>query len=289
MDVRPAVQRRALLFSVFAGPLALLVALATLVVTVVTKPPATGDINAIITSYTRAEYFARNFLLVWLAGTPKNASQLEAINSATDTISLNPEPMTVTDINVIDVLKTPADPETEWAFTLAATTVPPGGTMSRNYYRVTFVENNGSYQAITLPRLTNREVTPIKVETVYGNPVDLRGVLGTNIANFTKAYLVPGDSGNLGRYASEKFVGGSIANSPYTSVQITGIAVAGDVDPIDAEPGTSLEIMVTVKASISTTTYTFMQLPLRVTQTSNGQWLVDSITEPVDFGEVSER
>lgn len=289
MDVRPSVQRKALLFSVFAGPLALLVALATLVFAVVTKPPATGDINKTITAYTRAEFFARNYLLIWLGGDTKQGERFAELTSTNERIALNPDPMTVQDINVTDVLKTEAGTETEWAFTLAANAIPPGGSLSRNYYRVTFVELDGAYQAITLPRLTNREVVPIRISSVYSGGADLNGVLGKNVANFAKAYLTPGDAGNLGRYVSEKFPGEPISNSPYTSVQLTNLAYAGDKTPADAAAGDSIEILATIKASVSTTTYTFMQLPLRVTQTSNGQWLVDGITEPVDFGAVEAR
>lgn len=289
MEIRPSVQRRALLFSVFAGPLAMLLSLAALIFVVVTKPPTAESVDSTITSYTKAEYFAKNFLLVWLAGGPKLNERFSEMSSASQKITLNPDPMTVTDINTTDVLKTPAGPETEWAFTLAATAIPPGGSMSRNFYRVTFVEKDGAFQAITLPRLTAQDSTPIRVDTVYTGGVDLASVLGKNVANFAKAYLVPGGAGNLGRYVSERFVGGPIANSPYTGVEITNISHSGDVDPTGIEAGGSLEIMVTVKASVSSTTFTTMQLPLRVSATANGQWLVEAITEPVDFGTVAGR
>lgn len=290
-EVRADVQRKFLLVSMLSGPIAILVAVLALAYVVLNNPPAPVDVHKALSSYTNASYFARNYTLVWLGGGTKQKDAIGSMSSVPASFNLNPDPMTVTDLNVTDVLWTPTEgAETEWAFTIAATAVPPGGAASRNFYRVTFVEKDGAFQVITLPRIVNPETTPIRIATTYTSNTSLDGVLGKTLANFAKAYLVPGDSASLGRYVSENFKGSPIAGSPYTAVKVTSINVAeGSPDPSTAGPGSTVEVMVTVQASISMTTFTTMQLPLRVTSTANGQWLVDAIMEPVNFGAVEAR
>lgn len=292
MDIKPSVQKRFLFISMISGPVALVLTVLFGVYTVLRMPTDIVDVHKELMSYTRAEYFARNYTLAWLAGSSKQNTTIDSMTSASAKLTLNPDPMTVTDLNMVDVLWTPtADPAiTEWAFTVSATIIPPGGTSSRNFFRVTLVEKQGAFQAITLPRITTRDIVPIRVNTVYVVSTDVNGVLGKIVSNFMKAFLIPGDSGSMGRYVSEAFTAKPISGAPYSSVKVTGINIAdGYPNPVDATPGQSVEIMVTVRAFVSTTTYNTMQFPLRVTMTSNGQWLVDSITEPVNFGEVEAR
>ena len=298
MDVRPSVQRKALLVSYFTGPVAIVLVLVLGFFMVATRPPSPVDTYKALTEYNRAEYFARQYLLVWLAGSNRLSDRLAEMTSVGENmkLDLNPDPMSVTDINVTDVLRFPTDNpnETEWSFTLAASTIPPGSSATRNYYYVTFVEHEGAFQVITLPRLTTATMTPIKVNTVYTQKVALDGSLGKMLANFVQAFLIPGASGNLGRYVSESFQFPPITGAPYTSVRITALAAAGDTsiggkEVSTAQPGDAFDVLVTVKTSVSTTTYTTQQLPLRVHMTPNGQWLVDTITSPVDFGAVSNR
>ncbi|TXH10724.1 MAG: hypothetical protein E6R04_04500 [Spirochaetes bacterium] len=293
MDVRPSFQKRALWISLISGPLAIIISVLTVMFSVITRPPSPVDVYRAQTQSVRAEFFARNYLLLWLGGSDRQDSRLKEMTSVDARFSLNPDPVTVTEINITDVLRTPAKNvgETEWAFTLAASVVPPGGMASRNYYRVTFVEKDGAFQAIVLPRLTFNGVTPIQVDTIYKGSEALDGVLGKTIANFAKAYLTPSDGeGSLGRYVSEKFSEKPVKGSPYTSVRVTAIQTDTPLgQTTEPSPGTTLEVLVTVRAMMSTTTYTTMQLPLRVTMTKNSQWLVDAITEPVDFGNISSR
>jgi len=292
MDVRPDVQRKFLLMSMLSGPVAVVLALLALVFVVVTKPPTPTDVHKELTAYTNASYFARNYLLLWLGGGPKQQENITSLSSVPGAFKLNPDPQRVSDLNITDVLWTPAEEsgQTEWAFTIAATATPPGSNSSRNFYRVTVVESNGAFQAITLPRLVNQGTVPVRVNTVYTANTALDGVLGKTLANFAKAYLVPGDSGSLGRYVSEKFTESPISGSPYTSIKVTSINIAdGSPDPAQASPGDTVDVVATVQASISLTTFTTMQLPLRVSLTSGGQWLVDTITEPVNFGTVEAR
>lgn len=291
MDVRPSVQRKFLFFSMISGPIALVVTVLLAAFVAFTRPPAPVNTYKALTQYARSEYFARNFLLMWLAGGPQQESRFKEMSSVDTKVNLAPDPMTVTDINVTDVNRSTTDKvgEVEWAYTLAASIVPPGGLATRNFFRVTFVEVNGAFQVIALPRITTSGVTPIRVENAYGQHAALDGTLGKLVANFAQAYLVPGNSSQMGRYASENFTESPIPNSPYTSIRVTDIQVAGNTQVTEMKPGQSANILATIKASVSMTTFSTMQLPMKVTQTSNGQWLVDSFIEVVDFGAVTKR
>lgn len=290
MDFRPSFQKRALWVALVSGPLAIIIVVLDVLFNIATRPPYPADVYLAQTQIVRAEYFARNYLLVWLAGGPPQEDRFKEMTSSGTRLSLNPDPVTVMDINITDLQRTPVNVNTEWAFTLAASIVPPGGIPTRSFYRVTFVEHDGAFQAIVLPRLTTSGIVPIRVETEYASHAAVDGILGKTLANFAKAFLTPGDSGgSLGRYVSERFTAQPVLNSPYTSVRLTDVQFAGTVQPTDASPGQSLEVLATVRASMSTTTFTTMQLPVRATMTKNSQWLIDAITEPVDFGNVVAR
>lgn len=296
MDIRPSVQRKLLLASYFTGPIAILLVLLLGFFMVSTRPPTPVETYTALTQYNRAEYFARQYLLIWLAGSDRLSDQLSEMTSVGERkIELNPDPLKVTDINVVSVKRwiTDVEDETEWSFTLAATTLPPGGQRSRNYYEVTFVEKDGAFQAITLPRLTTVSTTPVTVATKYGQKVALDGTLGKTLSGFVQAYLAPGKN-SLSGYVSEEFKYPPVSGAPYSSVKVTSIeatggAQVGGKEVSAAQPGDSFDILVTVRASVSATTWVTMQLPLRVHMTSNSQWLVDDITSPVDFGEVTEK
>lgn len=292
MDVRPSVQRRVILVSFFTGPIsiALVILLGTFLI--LTRPPRPVDTFKALSAYQRAEYFARNFLLIWLSGSSAQENVYKEMVSVTGKLDLNPDPMTVVNINTTDVDRYQGDVpgEVEWSYTMVASTVPPGAGPSRNFYRVTFVEKDGAFQVISLPCLTSKNIVPIKVESMYTQFTSLDGTLGKTLTNFVKAYLVPGsDSGALGRYVSDKFGDQPIKGAPYTSVRVTALQTSGNRQVTDAVPGDSFDVLVTIRASISTTTFTTMQLPLKVSMTKNRQWLVDSITQPVNFGSVTAR
>lgn len=291
MTVRPSVQKNFLFWSMISGPIALVLSVLTLAAMLIFRPPSSVDTYRALTEYTRSEHFARNFLLLWLAGNKTQEARFKEMTSTDVRAALPPDPLTVTDINVTDVSRYTTDNpgEVEWAYTLSASILPPGGTLTRNFFRVVFVEVGGAFQAIALPRITSSGITPIKVGGGYPQQAALDGALGKVMANFAQAYLVSSNSAQLGRYASEKFTGKPIVNSPYTSVKVTDIQVGGDKDVTTTRAGDSLDIVVTVKGNISDSTYSMMQLPIRVTQTSNGQWLVDRFNEPLDFGEITAR
>src|SRR5690606_12003736 len=104
MDIRRSVQRKLLLASYFTGPIAILLVPLLGFFMVSTRPPTPVETYTALTQYNRAEYFARQYLLIWLAGSDRLSDQLSEMTSVGERkIELNPDPLKVTDINVVSV------------------------------------------------------------------------------------------------------------------------------------------------------------------------------------------
>lgn len=289
-------------------------ALVVLVIGVLIFRPTQKPVDVLkeINAFTNAEFFAHNFLLVWLAGGPDQAKQLVSMSAMSGQPEMNKDPFTVLDINTVPpVLRTDAGKETEWALTMAATLVPPGGSGSsmRSYFRVTFLEAAGTYKALMWPRPVNISTRAIQIAPFYGQGIGLTTPLGTAVCNFMTAFYTsnsargdactssdPGTSNNAGPgknasamrlYVSSQFTDEPIANSPYTGLQVTSIqAGQGSPDPASAKPGDTIHVLVTAKALSSTTTFNTIDAPLRLTLSQNHQWQVDGFDEPIHFGAV---
>ena len=154
----PTATRRLFFATAAAAWTALLVVIALIVWLIrIESAQKPVDVMSEINAYVGAEFFARNFLLVWLGGSPHEAEKLATMTAMPGQPQLNADPFTVLDINAVPpVTRTAAGKETEWGLTLAATLISPGsGTNARNYFRVTFVEAGGTYKALMWPRPVN--------------------------------------------------------------------------------------------------------------------------------------
>ncbi|MBU8841693.1 conjugal transfer protein [Mycolicibacterium goodii] len=253
-------------------------------------PQKPVDVLKEINGFVNAEFFAHNFLLVWLAGGPNEAEKLVSMSAMTGQPEMNKDPVTVMDINTVPpVLRTPAGNETEWALTLAATLVPPGGsgTSIRTHFRVTFLDAQGTFKALMWPRPVNATSRPVQIAPFYEQGIGLNTPLGTAVSNFMSAFYTSHDEGSLGRFVSSEFTEDPIAGSPYTSITVLSIkAGEGSPDAASAKPGDTINLLATAKAASSTTTFNMIDAPLRVTLSSNRQWLVDGFDEPIHFGAV---
>lgn len=296
--VRESAKKKFVVWSVYMGWVSMLISLLLVLVVAVTiwTIPSRVDVNKEQSAYARAEFFARSFLVAWLSGSNKSEATVDAMKRMSsapgDLSKINASPMKVTNINTVDVLWTDTDSPSvvEWAFTMGATLAPPGGKVGRSFFRLTILEKDKSYQVIVLPRPVNVGVDAIKVDTVYNGSVDTTSELGTLLGNFATAYLVPSQSGRMGGYVTENFKDAPISSVPYVSVSIPkdGINFAGK-DPSTAKAGDKIDVLVTVRAAVTGETFNIVQLPLRVQMANNGGWLVDGITEPVNFGAIAPR
>ncbi|MDD4865821.1 MAG: conjugal transfer protein [Mycobacterium sp.] len=251
------------------------------------------NVLAEINGYVGAEFFAHNFLLVWLAGGARDAEKLSTMTALPGQPELNPDPFTVLDINAVPpVTRTAAGKETEWGLTLAATLIAPGssGTSARNYFRVTFVEAGGTYKALMWPRPVNNTARAVQINSSYTHGLDITGPLGAQVSAFMTAFYTKDSAGSLGNFVSSQFSETAIKGSPYTTVQVTSILAAKDTrDTANATPGTTVHVLVAAKAAASTDTFSLINAPLRMTLSNNKQWLVDGFDDPVHFGAVSYK
>lgn len=289
----PSATRRLFFATAAAAWTALLVVIALIVWLIrIESAQKPVDVMSEINAYVGAEFFARNFLLVWLGGSPHEAEKLATMTAMPGQPQLNADPFTVLDINAVPpVTRTAGGKETEWGLTLAATLISPGsGTNARNYFRVTFVEAGGTYKALMWPRPVNNSARAVQISSYYTNGIAANTPLGTQVGAFLTAFYTGNNAGSLGSYVSSEFTDSAIKGSPYTSVQITSIMAAKDSpDTATAQPGTTVHVLATAKAAVSTTTFNTIDAPLRLTLSNNKQWLVDGFDEPVHFGDVTYK
>ncbi|TQC45046.1 hypothetical protein EEB14_33955 [Rhodococcus sp. WS4] len=234
------------------------------------------------TKLTRVQFFAQNFMTIWLTGTDKDVPAIKEMVSAPSALpdKWNPEPMEISDLNVADIKSTGGVAFTEWVVTVGATLIPPGTAVpQRNYFAVTVIEKDGSFRALTMPRPVNITRAPVSVQTGYTNSVGSATPLGTSVTNFVAAFYTQNTSGSLGRYVSSDFDPVPIANSPYTSAEVLSIKSREAVDMQNGTAGDTAELLVTIKSAMSLSTYNTIEVPMTVQRTDNGQWLVSSIED----------
>jgi Conjugative transposon protein TcpC len=285
---------RRLFFATAAAAWTAIVAVIALAVWLVHVQASQRPVNVLkeINDYVGAEFFARNFLLVWLAGGASEDEKLSMMVAKPGQPQLNPAPFTVFDINAVPpVTRVAAGKETEWGLTLAASLIEPGSqASSRHYYRVTFVEAGGTYKALMWPRPVNNPARAVQIDSYYTHGIDVNGPLGAQVGAFMAAFYTKDNSGSLGNFVSSEFSDTAVKGSPYTTVAVTSIAAASDThDTASASPGTTVHVLVTAKASVSSDTFSLIDVPLKLTLGKNKQWLVDGFDEPVHFGAVAYK
>lgn len=291
---KPQARERALLFSIIAGPLALLLsaAMVVLMAVMLTRLPKPVNTYSAITDVTRVQNYARNSLLLWMGGSTSAQKPLMQRSSASQSIELSPVPFEVRSIDPSDIVRWQGSDAVEWQATFAVTYVAPGsGSAQISRYMVTVLDRDGDYQLLMWPSIVNVDTTPFKVATKYIDPVDSNGSLAQSVGRFATAYLTStGGATSLGQYVSSKFEGSAIADSPYTSAEVLEIkAESGTGQLGNAKPGTEARILVKVKAMASVQTWSVMHLALRVSLGSNDVWLVDGIDAPIGWGAISDR
>src|SRR5258708_4291742 len=125
MPSKPEIQltasaTRRLFFATAAAAWTAIVAVISLTFLLIPIETSQRPVNVLteINGYVGAEFFAHNFLLVWLAGSPREAEKLATMAAMPGQPQLNPDPFTVLDINAVPpVTRTNAGKETEWGLT----------------------------------------------------------------------------------------------------------------------------------------------------------------------------
>ncbi|MFZ2238073.1 MAG: conjugal transfer protein [Gordonia amarae] len=292
-DWKPKMRERAVVLALVSAPVALVLSMYS--VLIVRKNlhdiPKPVDVYAAITDTARVQNFARNSLLLWMAGTDTSAKPLLARSSAAKSIELSEVPFEVRSIDQADIARWSGADAAQWLVTFAVTFVSPGsGTSQINRYSVTVLEKHASYQLLMWPSIVNPDTTSFRVESKYTVGIDPKSTLSASIKQFASAYLTSGsDSTSLGRYVSAAFRGSSIVDSPYTEVEVESAKMSDGSQPLpSAKPGSRLKVLVRVKASASAQTWSIMDLALSVSLSENNVWLVDGIDAPIGWGAISD-
>ena len=239
-----------------------------------TVPDTLSDFNR----YKRVEFVAGNFTEIWLTGTSADSDLVKAMLANPEVLpnQWSTEPLSVSDINIANITSTTdADSRvTEWAVTVGATLVIPGSDApTRHYFRVTLLDTPGAdLRALSGLSIVNHSRPNTTVQGAYSSPVSLTSTLGSTVANFAAAFYTS-ESGALGRYVSSGFDFAPIKSSPYTGTEIVSIDSTTPF-PKDATEGDTLNLMVTVKATITLSTFTTLNVPLTARAIDNNQWQI---------------
>lgn len=288
---KPRARERVLLFAMVSGPFSIVAFILTIMVlaSVLHRLPKPVDTYQAITDVTRVQNYARNSLLLWMAGNSSSQKTLLRRSSAAKSIELSEVPFEVRSIDPSDIERWQGANAAQWRVTFAVTFVAPGsGTSQINRYAVTVLDRDHDYQLLLWPSIVNVDTTPFKVSTKYTMSVADEG-LADSLERFVTAYLTSkGGATSLGQYVSARFHGSAITDSPYTEATVLDIWSAQGDPQLTAktEPGTELHVLVRVKASASIKTWSIMDLALKVSMGSNKVWLVDGIDAPIHWGDI---
>lgn len=260
------------------------------------------DVVSSVGDVSDVQNWASDYVLVWLGGTGPRAGQstspnqqsLDARSSVPFSFKLAQTPASVSQVRPYGTPKRMGDAGTYlWSLTFEATVTFPGEQQPRrNFYAVDVVESNSTYQVVALPRQVVPETVPFKATTQYTERATEGSAMFTSAQNFASAYLTPSANGNLGSTVTGKFTGTPITGSAYSSAKVLDVVWVGvskNVDVNHAKPGTRVNALVTVQATVSSATYQVMQLPLEMSVMENGQWAVDGFTEFVDFSTLTSQ
>lgn len=259
------------------------------------EPNVISDIGEV----TDVQNWAVDYMLLWLGGSGPRAGEsstpnqqaLEERTSAPFDVTLPTAPVQVTSVRPHG--KPVAIPIGEdgtdalWRVSLEAIVMFPGEHSSRRqYYSMDVAEHGDTYQATALPRQVSPNTQPFTATTMFTNRAEPESPLFKSADAFVRAYVTPNSGGTLGSTTSSNFVGEPLRNSPYSKATTEDLVWAKDgksVDMNNVSPGDGVFALVTVKAEVSTATYHYMQLPVRMVVLDNNQWAVDAITDYVDI------
>lgn len=258
------------------------------------EPNVIQDIGEV----TDVQNWAVDYMLLWLGGsgpragesTTPNLKALQERTSAPFEVTLPTAPIQVTSVRPHGKPVSIPIGDTEdalWRVNMEAIVMFPGeNTSRRQYYSLDVAEHGNTYQATALPRQVSPNTQPFKATTMFTNRAEQESPLFKSADAFVRAYVTPNSGGTLGSTTSSNFVGEPLRNSPYSKATTVDVVWAKEdkaVDMNNVSPGNSVFALITVKAEVSTATYHFMQLPVRMVVLDNKQWAVDSLTDYVDI------
>lgn len=258
------------------------------------------NVVADIGSVTDVQNWGADYMLLWLGGSGPKAGQSNSANqqslrertSAPFDMKLPTAPVQVTSVRPSGepVSVHGEEGNIYWRVGYEATARFPGEQASRRlHYELDIVENGGAYQVSALPRQVTPMTKPFKATTNYTERAQQGSPMWTSAAAFAQAYVVPNSGGNLGSTVSANFKNMALVNSPYQSVEMVDLVwrpTGGTININQVVPGDTVFALITVKASVSSATFNYMQLPVQMVVLENNQWAVDFMTDFIDVGPI---
>lgn len=288
-------QKRLYILGYLCGPLALVFAL--IVNERVNDIPAPNpvDIPTETALVAKASSFGRDFLILWLAGSAgpsdrKLQARIDEISSVPGGITLPGTSFSVTEVKDLGPEKytQESDGDRNWIFDYDVIGIAPGDLApQKRRYSVQFVQHGVSYRATRTPLPINATATPFRVESGYPDTIDPTSTLGKAVTDFANAYLRKGDNASLGRTVSGDFRGAPAQASPYETTETTAI-YASDIPPAQPDPGTTVHVLASIKATISGNAFNTVTLPLEMLYTDQQQWVVNSLDTDARYGVSTE-
>lgn len=299
LALRPEYSAKLVRLALIAVPVIAALTVFNTVTTVRTMNQPEPNVISDIGEVNDVQNWAVDYMLLWLGGSGPRAGEsstpnqqaLEERTSAPFDVTLPTAPVQVTSVRPHG--KPVAIPIGEgggdalWRVSLEAIVMFPGEHSSRRqYYSMDVAEHGDTYQATALPRQVSPNTQPFTATTMFTNRAEPESPLFKSVDAFVRAYVTPNSGGTLGSTTSSNFVGEPLRNSPYSKATTEDVVWAKDgksVDMNNVSPGDSVFALVTVKAEVSTATYHYMQLPVRMVVLDNNQWAVDALTDYVDI------
>ncbi|SIH21567.1 Uncharacterised protein [Mycobacteroides abscessus subsp. abscessus] len=310
MELKESTKRNVFMAKVNTGPLLVPVIIGLVIWNMVISCGQQGpvDVQSEINQNFRVTFFARNFLLLWLAGscteqqlkTPEGCDQptkLAAMSAISGTPVLNSSPLTVTDINTVKIDRTATQSgEPEWTLKLAATVIPPTSTGEgistyRLYYQLNVLETDDTFKALIWPRPVGDKQRTVEIKPFYSVSIDPKSNLSKNVSDFLEAYYKPTGQKSVSQLlVTGNFKDQPLNGTPYAGVKMTSLmASKTSADPTQAKPGDVMHVLATANLVITQTTFLISNIPLRLVMAENKSWLVDGFEEPIDFGAVTYK
>lgn len=258
----------------------LIFALVAVLITALRPIPQPPNTTEDFTRLTRVQFFAENFLTVWLTGTSADAATMRAMVTSPTIVptTWSSDALEVSNLNTADIEAHPyKDGSTQWVITTGVTLTPPGNDQPRrNYFTTTVIDRPGTaIKALSLPRIVNLTRPNITVVNDYSHSINTSSPVGIAVSNFAAAYYTS-DTGSLGRFVSSNFHAEPINGTPYTGVELTALS-AHTALPQNPDAGTTLDVLATLKASISLTTFQTLNVPITLRATDRNLWVVDNL------------
>lgn len=288
-------------YVVFAGAFALPLALfaSCQAMTVETAPET--DTVAEVRMINRAQNWSHDFMVLWLGGSDDgresttSSATLRSMVDAPGEVTLPRTGYTVQSMDVyVDDARQITDGEIIWRMRASAVVVAPGGGgVERMTFTFDVAEYDDSFKVTALPRPIHSGSTPFEVLTGYSDSAELDSTLAAGAKNFATAYLVPdSSSSSLASTVTENYDGYPLSKTLWSTAEVISVnyySTDSKFDLSSADTGDTVNVLITVKASTSSSTYSTIQLPVTMKMQSNGQWVVDAMDDLVYYQDIETK